>query len=396
MREILPYQIGYYQILSDLIDNPDKKIKSRVGDVRSRFSEKLMIDLKKEFPLMEIKQVSFKNVLVELLWFLKGDTNIKYLVDNNCNIWNDDAYRWYNEKYVPMGAPKIEKDLFIQWVKDGQQHKFVESVPYAVEANFGFNVDEVKHVYTYGDLDIVYGRQWRSFGGKVDQIKDVINTLKKNPDDRRMIVLGHNPADIADGNVGLPACHNYMQFYSQPIPLNKRIELAKEMNLLQGKLAELAETYVFYKFGKRKLEITNEIFDEINARLDTIKIPQRYLSIELTIRSNDFFLGNPYNIASYAILVSLIAQCTGMIPHLFTCEMVDCHLYEKHLDAAKQWIDRFVAMSENNEASDNEIYKCNSKLWLNTEKYDIDGFDLNDFKVTNYKHQGKIEAPLLT
>lgn len=393
MRDIQPYQIGYYQILSDLIDNPDKKINSRVGEARSRFSEKLTIDLKKEFPLMEIKQVSFKNVLVELLWFLKGDTNIKYLVDNNCNIWNDDAYRWYNEKYVPQGCPKLDKNTFISWVRRGLHHEIKETVPVAVEANFGFNVEETKHVYTYGDLDIVYGRQWRSFGGKVDQIKDVINMLRKNPDDRRMIVLGHNPADIADGNVGLPACHNYMQFYSQPIPLNKRVEIAREKNLLQGKLAELAETYVFYKFGKRKIEITNEILDEIHARLDSIKIPKRYLSLELTIRSNDFFLGNPYNIASYATLAAMIGQCTDMIPHLFSCEMVDCHLYEKHLDAAKEWIDRFQKMLENPEHTSDY---CSSKLHLTPDILDIDSFDLSDFHITNYKHQGKIEAPLLT
>lgn len=400
MRSINPYQISYYEILMDLISNPDKKIKSRVGDVRSRFSEKIIIDLKKEFPLMEIKQVSFRNIVVELLWFLKGDTNIKYLVDYGCNIWNDDAFRWYNEKYVPQGAPILTKDEFIEKVKSGAEFRLIEMVSEAVEANFGITYESTKHIYTYGDLDIVYGRQWRSFGGKVDQISDVINSLNKNPDDRRMIVLGHNPADIADGNVALPACHNYMQLYSQPIPLNKRVEIAKEREILTGELAELAEQFVFYKFGRRKLEITNEVIADIESRLDAINIPKRYLSVELTIRSNDFFLGNPYNIASYAILVSMIAQVTGMVPNLFACEMVDCHLYEKHLDAANEWIQRFENKL-NEETAKSHIgvekeFLCKSKLVINTNKTDIDSFELGDFSVKNYEHQGKIAAPLLT
>lgn len=384
----------------DLISNPDKKINSRVGEARSRFSEKIIIDLKKEFPLMEIKQVSFRNVVVELLWFLKGDTNIKYLVDYGCNIWNDDAYRWYNEKYVPKGAPTLSKDDFLEKVKSGEEYRVLETVHEAIEANFGVSYDVTKHTYTYGDLDVVYGRQWRSFGGKVDQIKDVINSLKKNPDDRRMIVLGHNPADIADGVVALPACHNYMQVYTQPIPLNKRVEIAKEREILTGDLAQLAEQYVYYKFGRRKLEITNEIIADIESKLDAIGIPKRYLSIELTIRSNDFFLGNPYNIASYAILGSILAQVVGMVPHLFACEMVDCHLYEKHLDAANEWIQRFESKLDH-ETSQSHIdvekqFLCKSKLVINTNKTDIDSFELGDFSVANYEHQGKIAAPLLT
>lgn len=394
MKHILPYQISYYEILVNLINNPDKEITSRVGDVRSRFSEKIKVDLKKEFPLMDIKQTSFKNIAVELIWFIKGDTNIKYLVDNKCFIWNDDAFRWYNEKYVPLGAPTVTKEEFVEKTKNGEKLSL---------SKHGQLEDGRKWVedinYTYGDLDIVYGRQWRSFGGKVDQLKDVINMLRKNPDDRRMIVLGHNPADIKDGNVGLPACHNYMQVYSQPITVNRRAEIALERGLLEGELKDLVDANIFYKKGYG-IQITKETLKDIDARLDALGIEKRYLSCFLNIRSNDFFLGNPYNVASYALLTKMIAQCVGMLPNILSIEMVDCHLYTPHLDAAHEWISRFEAKLEENNAQnpaqvDNTFF-CKSEVELNPSIKEIDEFILSDLKITNYSHLGKIQAPLLT
>lgn len=394
--KVNPYQIQYYELLADLISSPNKEVISRVGAVKSRFSEKMKIDLTREFPLMDIKQTSFKNVYVELLWFIKGDTNIKFLVDNKCFIWNDDAFRWYNEKYVPKGAPSMDKEVFIQKVIGGEKYDFYINKSVAVDANFGFEQTMLDHTYTYGDLDIVYGRQWRAFGGKVDQLKNVIDTLKTNPDDRRIIITAHNPADIADGNVGLPSCHNYMQFYSQPINLNKRVQIAIEKGVMTPELQELADKYVFYKFGKRKLEITVETLNLISQKLDEVGVPQRYLSVLVNIRSNDFFLGNPYNIASYGLFVSMIAQCVGMLPLALSCEMVDCHLYDKHMEAATEWIERFETLIAQNELTGYESFYCDAKLVINPEIKDIDKFTLADCSVENYKSLGKIAAPLLT
>lgn len=393
-----PYQIQYYELLTDLLTNPDKEVKTRVGDAKSRFSEKMKIDLRNEFPLMHIKQTSFKNIYVELLWFLKGDTNIKFLVDNGCNIWNDDAFRWYNEKYVPKGAPILSKETFLENVKNGVTHDFIITKSVAVEANFGYQENMLDHTYTYGDLDIIYGRQWRAFGGKVDQLKNVINLLKTSPDDRRMIITAHNPADIADGNVGLPSCHNYMQFYTQPIELAKRVQYATENKLMTPELQELADKYVYYKFGKRKLEITNEVLDGINASLTTIGVPERYISVLVNIRSNDFFLGNPYNIASYALLVSMVAQCVGMLPLTLSCEMVDCHLYDKHVEAAYEWINRMEELMQNKEGDEagHTTFFCDAKLKINPNITNIDDFTLEDCTIENYTSLGRINAPLLT
>jgi len=392
-----PYQIQYYELLTDLLTNPDKEVKTRVGDAKSRFSEKMKIDLRNEFPLMHIKQTSFKNIYVELLWFLKGDTNIKFLVDNGCNIWNDDAFRWYNEKYVPQGAPTLSKEEFLDNVKKEIQYTVKKIVHEAIEGNFGLSYEKTIHLYTYGDLDIIYGRQWRAFGGKVDQLTNVINLLKTSPDDRRMIITAHNPADIADGNVGLPSCHNYMQFYTQPIQLAKRVQYAIDNNLMTPELQELADKYVFYKFGKRKLEITNDTLTNINTLLTNVGVPQRYISVLVNIRSNDFFLGNPYNIASYALLVSMIGQCVGMIPLTLSCEMVDCHLYDKHVEAAYEWIGRVEELMQKNEGDEaGNNFLCDAKLKINPKITNIDDFTLDDCSIENYKSLGKITAPLLT
>jgi len=390
---IKPYQLQYYETLTELLTNPDKEVKTRVGDARSRFSEKMKVDLRAEFPLMNIKQTSFKNIYVELLWFIAGNTNIKFLVDNKCNIWNDDAFRWYNEKYVPLGAPVMEKAEFIEQVKVGHKIDLIKRGQLADGRNWVQDIE-----YTFGDLDIVYGRQWRAFGGKVDQLNDVISKLKSDPDDRRMIITAHNPADIKDGNVGLPSCHNYMQFYTQPIDLNKRVKYAVDNNLMTPELQELAERFVFYKFGKRKLEITNETLTDIHTRLDALGVPRRYISVLVNIRSNDFFLGNPYNIASYALFLSMIAQCVNMLPMILSCEMVDCHLYNAHIDAATKWLSRVEDKLQTllDGQSGYELFESNAKLVINPDVKNITDFTLEDCKVENYESLGKIEAPLLT
>jgi thymidylate synthase len=400
-----PYQAQYYELLHELMMNPDKEVKTRVGDARSRFSEKMKIDLRSEFPLMNIKQTSFKNIYVELLWFIAGDTNIKFLVDNKCYIWNDDAFRWYNEKYVPLGAPKLEKEVWLEKVKNGEKIYLNHTQE---KGNFSFDVEtHMSHplwfrqstkVHTYGDLDIVYGRQWRNFAGKVDQLSDAIAKLKSDPDDRRMIIIAHNPADIKDGNVGLPSCHNYMQFYTQPIPLANRVKYGTDNNLLTPELIELTDKYVYYKGDSTNLKITKEVLGDINNKLDNVGIPKRYISVLVNIRSNDYFLGNPYNVASYATLLSMVAQCVDMIPMILSIEMVDCHLYVDHLDAAGKWIDRVneqLAQAPDMEAK-RQLFQTGAKLKINPAVKNINDFTLSDCKIEDYVSLGRIDAPLLT
>lgn len=389
------YQQQYAEILKRLINEPEKQTPSRVGDVRSRFVETIRVDVQKEFPLMEIKNVSFKNILVELLWFIKGNTNIKYLVENGCNIWNDDAYRYYKQKYSPyrysgkenpqtgqLPLPfdtEITKEEFLEKVLSGE--RLIDKFLMLDENNEAYLDEKYAWLdtnYVYGDLDKIYGRQWRNFNGYTDQLQNCIDTLKTNPDDRRMIVTAHNPTDLEIGDVGLPSCHNYFQFYSSPLTVEERIALT----------------------GKADWKFDTE--EEAHEIADLKGIPKRKLSLYYNIRSNDFFLGQPYNTPSYALLLHMVAEVTNMLPYEVVCNAVDCHLYEAHLDAAKEWLERYKEKFMGNGSSENEreayFTFCKSKLNVkNQDKIEnIDDFDVDNFELSNYNPDSRIKAPLLT
>jgi thymidylate synthase len=339
-----PYQTQYYNLLAELLLDPDKNVKSRNGQVHSNFVRQLRIELKHEFPLMDIKHVSFNNIVHELLWFLKGETNIKYLIDNKCNIWNDDAFRWYNEKFVPAGAPECTKEEFIEKVLKEEildEDDFYEDTlsPYTFE-------------YKYGDLGQVYGQQWRNFNYDHDQLEHVIEALQKTPDTRQdLIVTSQNPEDQYSGAMALPPCHNYFQFYTEPI-----------------------------KEGEG-----------------------RYISLYFNMRSCDVFLGNPYNVASYSLLLKIIAQIVGMVPKTVVCNMVDCHLYEIHNEAAKEWMlryeKRYNVCIENEKVFPpilNKYFGGKSSVQINPDIKKINDFKFSDFKLINYSSEGAIKAQLLT
>lgn len=340
MESYIPYQTQYYKILTDLLYHYDKKIDSRVGKARSNFVRQLRVNLQKEFPLMDIKQTSFANIVHELLWFLSGNTNIKYLVDNKCFIWNDDAFRWYNDRMVPLGAPQLSKEEFIQRVK---KEEIIDN-PSIMDQLSAYELS-----YKYGDLGTVYGHQWRNFGYQIDQVAKVIETLKTNPDTRQdLIITGWNPEDKESGLMALPPCHNYIQFYTEPGILGQR----------------------------------------------------RNISLYFNMRSCDFFLGNPYNVPSYSILLMMVAQLVGMTPKTVVCNMVDCHLYEAHIDAANEWLIRYETRGNEQmysmDETLNDIFGGKSKINIDSSVKNIDDFKFEHFKLSNYKSEGKINAPLLT
>ena len=226
------------------------------------FGYQMRFDLSEGFPLLTTKRVFLKGVIHELLWFLKGDTNIKYLVDNGVHIWDSDAFRYYNELCVKHGVLPVDMDTFLG----------------------ALGVESPIEGYKFGDLNHVYGYQWRSWpkanGESIDQIKEVIETIKRNPSSRRMIVSAWNVADV--GSMALPPCHTMFQF--------------------------------FVAGGK--------------------------LSCQLYQRSGDVFLGVPFNIASYALMTMMIAKECGLEAGEFIHTLGDAHLYLNHLDQAAEQLSR--------------------------------------------------------
>lgn len=219
----------YLELLRDILENGvDKSDRTGTG-TRSVFGRQMRFDLSKGFPLLTTKKLHLKSIIYELLWFLKGDTNVHYLQEHGVRIWNE-------------------------WA----------------DAN--------------GDLGHIYGYQWRSWpdynGGFIDQISEAVDTIKNNPDSRRIIVSAWNVADLP--NMNLPPCHAFFQFY-----------------VANGKL-----------------------------------------SLQLYQRSADCFLGVPFNIASYALLTMMMAQVTGLLPGEFVHTLGDTHIYSNHFAQVKEQLER--------------------------------------------------------
>jgi len=270
----------------------------------SLFGTQTRYNLQEGFPLLTTKKVFHRGITHELLWFLKGDTNIKYLVDRNVKIWNEWPYEGYKASAEYQGETLDE---------------FVEKI----KADDAFAQE-------WGDLGPVYGKQWirwqGSNGQEINQIKNVIEEIKKNPNSRRLVVSGWNVADIQGLIKGKrsapPLCHTMFQFY-----------------VLDGKL-----------------------------------------SCQLYQRSADFFLGVPFNIASYSLLTHMIAHVTGLDVGDFIHTTGDTHLYLNHLEQALLQLEREP--------------RALPKLQLNSTKKDIFDFTFEDIEVLNYDPHPAIKAPI--
>ena len=259
----------YLSLLDHVVKHGVKKEDRTGTGTLSTFGYQMRFNLQEGFPLLTTKKLHMKSIIYELLWFLNGDTNIKYLNENKVNIWNE-------------------------WADDN------------------------------GDLGNIYGYQWRSWpapnGESVDQITQIIDSIKNNPDSRRHIVSAWNVADLK--NMALPPCHILFQFY-----------------VADGKL-----------------------------------------SCQLYQRSADIFLGVPFNIASYAILLKMVAQATGLVAHEFVHTLGDAHIYLNHMDQVKLQLSRESKSLPN--------------LKMNPEKKDIFSFEFEDFELENYDAHPHIKGEI--
>lgn len=277
----------YLNFLQHILDHgKSKEDRTGTGTI-STFGYQMRFDLSEGFPLLTTKRVHLRSIIHELLWFVKGDTNIKYLVDHDVRIWNEWPYKRYTEDPAYAGESMAE---FIEKIK--------------TDAAFAKK---------YGDLGPVYGAQWRGFEGKhrtVDQLQEVITQIRMNPDSRRLIVNAWNPPMLPE--MALPPCHMMFQFYVQ----------------------------------------------------------ENRLSLQMYQRSADAFLGVPFNIASYALLLMMVAKVT----HLEVGELVhtvgDAHIYTNHLEQVQTQLAREP--------------RSLPKMTITRETEDIEAFEFDDFILSDY------------
>ena len=256
----------YLDLMRRIRDQGVKKEDRTGTGTLSIFGHQMRFDLSEGFPLVTTKKVHLKSILHELLWFIRGDTNIRYLVENGVGIWNDWPYQnWLRQsgqdKALPMYSDQWRAGMkeFVARVKSDEQ--FAEE---------------------FGDLGPVYGKQWRNFGG-VDQLAQLMDDIRQNPDSRRLIVSAWNPQDLpVMVKSGLPPCHSLFQFY----------------------------------------------------------VAEGRLSCQLYQRSADVFLGVPFNIASYAALTMMIAQVADLGLGDFVHTFGDAHLYLNHMDQVEEQLSR--------------------------------------------------------
>lgn len=343
----------YMAILSRILNEGCYK-ETRSGAVYSLFGLSMRFNLKNGFPVLTTKKMFTRGFIHELLWFLKGDTNIKYLVDNNVNFWTPDAYRFYNElldkqtcyyNSEPSTVLRMTMDEFVCKVKSGNKIRI--------------RISEEKEIdYTYGDLGDVYGHQWRHWGNtNFDQIKMIIDTLRTNPNDRRLLLTGYNPEVVKD--VALPPCHTLYQFYAKPLTYTEKLAWCDE-----------------------NIPEANEWKHPTEETMHSKGCPKYALSLWFSCRSQDMPLGNPANLMSASLLLSMVAQCVDMIPDELIWNGGDCHIYENQIDGVKEQLTR-----------DPHMYAL-PKLVLNKDIHEIDDFTFDDIKIEEYESYPSIKMPL--
>jgi thymidylate synthase len=420
--------LDYQNLLKDILENGVKK-NTRNGEVLSIFGRQIRHDMKTGFPLLTTKKMPFKTIVTELLWFLRGDTNIKFLVDNDCHIWDGDVYKNYEKwwkSYSPGGAPiPLSKEKFINKIKTDDEF-----------AN------------KWGELGPIYGKQWRKwFHGNwwmngsrpmtetkfIDQIANLINELKTNPDSRRLMVNAWNVGEL--DQMVLPPCHYGFQVYTRELTWYNDLDKIKEI-YVNWILSKCSGGYAGDIKGDT-IESANQIFVdgwENNKDPFTGKpliglecftsIPKRAISLMWSQRSIDTFLGLPFNIASYGLLLEIIAKEVNMVPDELIGNLGDTHLYLNHIEQAKEQIGRELTLEERHQLAlpiwkekygpladmmvptnvDNTPYKIPKRTRepfplptlkiLDTKVDDIGHYEIGDFTLENYQSHPSIKAPL--
>jgi thymidylate synthase len=392
----------YQALLEDILHwGVEKKDRTGTGTI-SVFGRQIRHKMSEGFPLLTTKKMAWKTMVTELLWFLRGDTNIKFLVDNGCHIWDGDAYKNYCNAY-----PNVEKTFKYEGsdieVRKMTKEEFINMIK---------TDDEFAN--KWGELGPIYGKQWRSWNGKleqitnytggeinpyfcdcqelfedghskvrkknkgIDQIANLINELKSNPDSRRLMVSAWNVGEL--DQMVLPPCHYGFQMYTRELSESERLKLIglKDNVVIEATLHNIGE-------------------ERSKKRLDRMNIPTRAISLMWNQRSVDTFLGLPFNIASYGLLLEIIAKEVNMVPDELIGNLGDVHLYSNHIEQAKEQIERIpyelptVKITERNWYMHEAVKEHLGEKTFNEK---IISYRPDCFELIGYQSHPAIKAPL--
>jgi thymidylate synthase len=405
----------YQNLLRDILENGVEKSDRTGTGTLSVFGRQIRHSMKDGFPLLTTKKMAFKTMVVELLWFLKGRTDLKYLLDHGCHIWDGDVYKhWCKQFEVDpnnFDGEEVAKGYSDQcWgypildhvkptskeYKRGQINAYLEGKAhkpffYLTQEEF---INKIKtddeFAKKWGDLGRIYGAQWRSWRvGEgtptnlqtedvqvlyessyryIDQIQNLINDLKTNPDSRRLLVSAWNVGDLS--KMRLPPCHYGFQVWTRELSLDERSDLYTK---------KYGTDEAWLKYGM------NEDF------YDDTYIPNRTISLSFNMRSTDVPLGFPFNIASYGLLLHLIANEVNMVPDELIGNLGDTHIYLNQIEGAKEQLTRSSYPLPNITFLDEYWHMKDTDLTF-SEKIDI--FRPEMFKLENYQSQPTIKFPL--
>ena len=361
----------YQDLLQSILDyGVEKKDRTGTG-TKSIFGYTIRHKMSDGFPLLTTKKMAWKTMVTELLWFLRGDTNIKYLVDNGCHIWDGDAYKAYIKRYNKgeyVGKTKL--------LENSKKNRTLTE-PFTQEEFINKIKTDDEFAKKWGELGPIYGKQWRAWGEggwsswtdindnvmhkhktvylEVDQIANLINDLKTNPDSRRLMVNAWNVGELDE--MVLPPCHYGFQVYTRELSWEEREDYGYKVNI-DGILTE--------------------------EWADKLRLPTRAISLLWNQRSVDTFLGLPFNIASYGLLLEIIAKEVNMVPDELIGNLGDVHLYSNHVEQAREQIKR-------------EPYPLPTVTLPSGLEPDSGNWDkvvFEDFYLNDYQSHPTIKAPL--
>ena len=374
----------YQQLLNDIIEfGVEKKDRTGTGTI-SEFGHQIRHKMSEGFPLLTTKKMHWNSIVTELLWFLRGDTNIKFLLDYDCHIWDGDTYKNYVSKVEEYTSTlNVPNDI-------SEFQEVMDSVGNQIKSSVLSKEEFIKQIKTnnefakkWGDLGPIYGKQWRQWQGWMqykrddgsngfgslwyDQILQLVHSLKTNPDSRSLMVSAWNVAEL--DQMVLPPCHYGFQVYTREL---SKFERSRHMGLPEGE----------------------HFLDDV---LDKHNIPKRAISLMWNQRSCDTFLGLPFNIASYALLLEIIAKEVNMVPEDLIGNLGDVHLYKNHIEQAKEQISREPYSLPKVEITERNWYqheKVKENLGPKTFRDIILSYRPDCFELIGYESHPKIKAPL--